>query len=150
MQMGFYNPQEDYACVIFDRDYRGLENYLPNLLETCKRHNIYVALSNPNFELWLLMHFPNIEKYDKDKLLCNPKNLRNEIFPNYSKHKKYLEIVLSIVAGGYRKGCKINFEHYVDGVQLAIEQAELFCKEPDKLVNELGSSVGSLIQEMQK
>lgn len=145
-----YKPGVDCVCAIFDRDYRQLERCLPDLLEKCRKHNVYVAISNPNFELWLLMHFPNIEQYDKADLLNNPKNLRRERFPEYSKDKKYLEIVLSIVAGGYSKGCKICFERFINGIPLAIKQAGMFCEEPEMLGTELGSSVGKLVKKMQE
>lgn len=145
-----YDSNVDCVCVIFDRDYRGLENCLPNLYEKCMKHNIFIAISNPNFELWLLMHFPDIQRHDKAILLNNPKNLGGKIFPERSKNKKYLEIVLSMAAEGYCKGCGIKFERFVDGISLAIQQAKEFCEEPELLSTELGSSVGKLIQNMQK
>ena len=145
-----YDSEVDCVCVIFDRDYRGLEDKLQKLYEKCQEHNIYMAISNPNFELWLLMHFPNIDQYNKEDLFKNPKNLRNEIFPEYSKHKKYLEIVLSMVANGYTKGCRICFERFIDGIPLALEQSKLFCEEPEGVCGELGSSVGKLIRKMQE
>lgn len=145
-----YDPEIDCVCVIFDRDYRGLESCLPNLYDKCNKHNIYIAISNPNFELWLLMHFPDIEQYDREILLRNPKNLRNQLFPERSTNKKYLEIVLSIMAKGYSKGSRINFDRFKEGIPLAIAQEKLFCEEPELLSSELGSSVGKLIEKMQK
>lgn len=56
---------------------------------------IEVVMSNPNFELWLLMHFPNIKQYPEEMLLENKKNLRHQLFENESKNKKYLEILVS-------------------------------------------------------
>ena len=145
-----YDPQLDCVCVIFDRDYRDLESCLPQLYEECKKHNIYIAISNPNFELWLLMHFEEIKKYDRELLLSNPKNLRGQHFPDKSKNKKYLEIVLSIVAQGYHKGCKVNFERYKKSVDLAVLQVQDFCEDSDRLCDELGSSVGRLIKKMRE
>lgn len=145
-----YDPEVDYVCVIFDRDYRDLDRKLPELYQKCKEHHIFIAISNPNFELWLLMHFPNIIQYDRELLLQNPKNLRYKYFPDRSKDKKYLEILLSLRNNGYKKGARIDFECFKDKVPLAIEQAKLFCQEPELLAHELGSSVGKLLEKMKE
>lgn len=90
-------------CIIFDRDYRDLEKWLDEIYDLCKKHNLYIGISNPNFELWLLMHFQDISQYDRELLLKNPKNLREEIVPGASKKKKYLEILVAKAADGYTK-----------------------------------------------
>lgn len=145
-----YDPEIDTVCIIFDRDYRDLEKCLDNIYEKCRKHKIYIAISNPNFELWLLLHFSDIGQYDKEMLLRNPKNVKKQIFSDASKNKKYLEIVLSKVAEGYKKGSSIKFEKYKEFVPLAIEQAKLFSEDSEKLKNELGTSVGKLIEKMQE
>lgn len=137
-----YNPEIDIVSVIFDRDYRNLEIYLDEIFELCKRHGIRIVMSNPNFELWLLMHFPEIEKYDRAMLLENKKNLRKEMFPNASAKKKCLEILVAEHFEGYRKGSKLKFERFQPYVDLAISQAALFSEEPEKLCSQLGTSVG--------
>lgn len=143
-----FEPETDLACVIFDRDYRGLK--IDNLYETCQKHGIFIAISNPNFELWLLMHFPNIEKHDRDTLLANQKNVRHQLFTDASKDKKYLEIVLSRAAIGYKKGAAVKFEDYVDGLPLALEQAKLYCEDYIQLKDKLGTSVGNLIKKIKE
>lgn len=143
-----FDPELDLACVIFDRDYRDLENCLDKLLTLCQKHGIFMAISNPNFELWLLMHFPNILQYDRELLHKNPKNLRGQWFPEASVHKKYLEIILSTAANGYTKGRKIKFQEFLPHIPLALEQIRLFCEEPKRLCDEPGSSVGKLIRKM--
>lgn len=145
-----YDPEVDIVCVIFDRDYRQLEQHLDEIFELCEKHEIQIVMSNPNFELWLLMHYPNIEQYDKELLLKNPKNLRGQLFEKASTKKKYLEILLSSVADGYVKGCKIRFERFLPGIPLAMQQAEAFCEDPQELQAKLGSSVGRLIRKMKE
>ncbi len=71
-----FDMQADCVCVIFDRDYRKLEESLDTIFDLCNQHRIKVIMSNPNFELWLLMHFPNLEQYSPKMLLDNKKNLR--------------------------------------------------------------------------
>ena len=143
-----FDSEIDQVCVIFDRDYRNLEKSVGKIFELCDKHGIKVVISNPNFELWLLMHFPNIKQYAPEMLLQNKKNLRHQLFEDASVNKKYLEILVSKNADGYSKGSKLEFERFFPLIETAIEQAKIYCEEPRKLVNELGTSVGKLIEEM--
>ena len=145
-----FDPELDQVCVIFDRDYRNLERELDNIYGLCNEHKIKIVISNPNFELWLLMHFPNMKQYDSEKLLENKKNLRYEICADASKNKKYLEILVSKNAGGYSKGSKIRFEKFMPYIDLAVQQAKEYCEDPDLIRNSLGTSVGKLIEQMRE
>ena len=145
-----YKREIDIVCVIFDRDYRNIDEYFDEIFEKCNKNNIRIVMSNPNFEFWLLMHFPNIGQYDRKKLLENPKNLKQKVVPGASKHKKYLEILVSQAAQGYSKGCKIKFEKFLPQLSLAMNQAEQFCEEAEGLKTELGSAVGKLIKSMRE
>ncbi len=145
-----FDPDIDIACVIFDRDYKDLESCLDRIFTICGENNIRVVISNPNFELWLLMHFPDILQYDRQMLLENRKNLRHQLFTDASVHKRYLEILVSKNSKGYIKGNRLKFERFWPMLDLALEQAGLFCQEPEKLRVELGTSVGRLIQDMRQ
>lgn len=145
-----YDAEIDKVCVIFDRDCRGIEKIMDIIFELCNKHKIKVILSNPNFELWLLMHFPNIKQYPVEMLLENKKNLRHQLFEDASVKKKYLEILVSKNAEGYSKGSKIKFEKFLPLIDDAIGQAKYYCEESEKLVDELGTSVGKLIEEMRR
>lgn len=145
-----YDAEIDKVCVIFDRDCRGIEKIMDIIFELCNKHKIKVILSNPNFELWLLMHFPNIKQYPVEMLLENKKNLRHQLFEDASVKKKYLEILVSKNAEGYSKGSKIKFEKFLPLIDDAIGQAKYYCEESEKLVDELGTSVGKLIEEMRQ
>lgn len=144
-----YDTEYDRVCVIFDRDYKHLEGKLDEIYEKCHKHHIFIGISNPNFELWLLMHFPGIGQYDSSMLLRNPKNLRYELFKDASKDKKYLEILVARQSGGYTKGSKLKFERFSDGVLLAIEQEKQFEEDEGLLRDNLGSNLGVLLTHMQ-
>lgn len=143
-----YKREIDKVCVLFDRDFRGLEKLLSEIINDCSKYGIEIVMSNPNFELWLLMHFPNIEKYDRKQIMENKKNVGYQIDKNASKKKKFLEIEVGKLAGGYTKGSRIKFERFSDGINLAIEQAKKFEENPEKLVVEIGTSMGKLIEKM--
>ena len=145
-----FDSEEDQLWLIFDKDYRNLEMVSDEIYKTCERHGIHIGMSNPNFELWLLFHFENIQQYDKELLFKNPKNLRKELFPEASINKKYLEILLSKISGGYKKGDCLKFERFLSGVNLAIQQEKLFCEDERQLFWKLGSNIGLLIEEMKR
>lgn len=145
-----FDPEEDQLWLIFDKDYRKLDTHSGEIFEKCEKHGIHIGISNPNFELWLLLHFENIQQYDTELLLKNPKNLRKEFFPESSASKKYLEILLSKISGGYKKGDCLKFERFLLGVNLAIQQEKLFCEDEKQLFLELGSNIGVLIEEMKR
>lgn len=147
-QWNGFDREKDQVCVIFDRDYRNLDTKLNDIFQLCEKYGIRIVMSNPNFELWLLMHFPDIQKYDREMMLRNKKNLGHRLFPEASSRKKYLEILLSKRGEGYAKGCKLNFEKYMHSVDLAVEQAKAYCEDTKKLVYELGTAVGLLIRDM--
>ena len=96
------------------------------------------------------MHFPEIEQYDRDWLLTNRKNLRGELFPEASKEKRSLEILVSKKAEGYAKGRRIRFERFFPGIELAIKQAALFCEDARALSTLLGTTMGRLIRRMKE
>lgn len=143
-----FDADIDQVCVIFDRDYKKLDRVLEEIFDLCIAHGIKVVLSNPNFELWLLMHFPDIAQYDAEQLLKNRKNLRHQLLANASTGKRYLEILVSQNAEGYRKGKRIKFERFLPLIDTAVEQANLYCEDVRRLVNELGTSMGRLIRDM--
>lgn len=143
-----FDAKIDQVCIIFDRDYRNLDHVIDEIFAQCNRHGIKIVISNPNFELWLLMHFPNIKQYAPEMLLSNQKNLRHQLFKNASVNKKYLEILVSRNADGYTKGSKIRFERFLPLIDTAIEQAKLYDEDPRKLTYALGTSVGRLMEEI--
>lgn len=143
-----FDPEIDQVCVIFDRDYKDLQKNMDEIFRLCDEYRIKVVISNPNFELWLLMHFPNIEQYPRGDLLANKKNVGGKLFKEASVKKKYLEILVSKNAGGYSKGSKLEFEKFLPFIDLAIEQAKKYCEDARKLIDELGTSMGILLREM--
>ncbi len=143
-----FDPGIDRVCVIFDRDYRDLKKSIDEIFCLCDKHGIKIVLSNPNFELWLLMHFPNMDQYSREELLANQRNLGGKLFTGASAKKKYLEILVSENAKGYIKGRKLEFEKFLPSVGLAIMQAKAYCEDSRKLVDELGTSVGKLMEEI--
>lgn len=143
-----YDKETDQVCVIFDRDYKKLEMCLDEIYDLCNKHGIKIVMSNPNFEFWLLMHFPNIDQYSQEEIRANKKNLRHQISDDASTSKKFLEIQVAKNINGYTKGKKIKFEKFLPNIDLAIEQANLFCQDPQQMKDNIGTAMGQLIKKI--
>jgi len=98
---------EEVWCV-FDRDdFKDV----PDAFQTARDNGIRVAFSNPNFELWLLLHFrdqPGMKhRHDMIALVC-------EVVPEYDPDAKLVDIKL-----------------FIDGYDEAVKRAERLRGRPD-------------------
>ena len=111
---GFYQEydlgKDDNLYLVIDRD-RWQEGTLSEIAATCNQKDFIMTLSNPNFELWLLLHEKDISLDDvgeQSKIQENKK---------VNKTRSYLEFLLGDLWGGYNKSnCK--FEHIMDKVNI--------------------------------
>lgn len=139
-QRTFYDETSDKVCLIFDRDDGSLNtDQYHKLINACQKRNFSIYVSNPCFELWLLMHFDKIFDLDRNELL------ENRVISNA---KRFLEAELGSQLGRYKKN-NIRFERFADKVNNAIKNEESFCEDVDQLESKLGSNVGLLIKELQ-
>lgn len=133
-----FDDSYDIFWIVIDREKQ--ESKKVNLLkaiEICKENNIKISLVNPSFEFWLLLHF-DISGYSKDDLFENKKN----------GNKRFLEKAVGEKIGSYSKS---NFRtDFItsESITLAIKQEEQFENELEKIIDNLGSNVGSLIKEV--
>jgi len=129
--------------MVVDRDKQNVsEEQLNEIIDKCNNEGYNLALSNPTFEFWLLLHITSIKEYDSDTLLENPK-------PRAKSKKRYIEKELSKILGGYNKK-KMRFEDFKLGISDAIARAkELECNN-EHLINKLGTSVCLLVEKLIK
>jgi len=60
--------------MVVDRDRQNVSReQLTSIIDKCKTEGYNLALSNPTFEFWLLLHITSLDTYDHDLLLANPK-----------------------------------------------------------------------------
>lgn len=135
-----YNKEIDEIWLIFDRDPESLsEKQFNKINSVCIKNGFNIGFTNPNFEFWLLLHLPNIEKYNRDILLENKK---------INKKKRFIEKELAHrLDNGYSKN-NIQFDRFKESISLAIEQEKLFEEETVKILDKLGSNIGILISKM--
>lgn len=125
---------QDEFWMIIDRDRWKLEEWL----EKCRlEKNFFVALTNPCFEFWLLLHHFEVTDFKEEALLVNKKlNKKKRFIDQYLN--KYLE-------GGYQKN-DIQPERFLPYIARAIAQAKRFAG--NDLLTELGSDNYKLLEKL--
>ncbi|NCB39390.1 MAG: RloB domain-containing protein [Erysipelotrichia bacterium] len=138
-----FEDSYDVFWIVVDREKQAskLKN-LTKAIEICDKENFNVGLVNPAFEFWLLLHVTDISKYDRKLLFENRKN-------RSKTRKRYLELELSRILGGYDKA-KLNSTHFVsiEKIQLAVSQEKLFQNDRERILYELGSNLSKLLNEI--
>lgn len=137
------DSERDGLWILIDRE---LTNYrreqICDILPTCEDLNFSVALSNPKFELWLLLHVSDIEKYDWTELLENEKDSRN---------LRPLDTALADALHPKRfskKKGKFNKDIVsIENLHRAIAQEQKLCNELPDLLDKLGCNISQLIRE---
>lgn len=133
-----YDKEIDKVCFVIDRDPQNFsEQQFDNFLRMCKDYNYKVYVSNPTFELFLLMHDDKIFDIDKTAMLENRR---------VSNSKRFLEVKLSEIFGCNKKN--INFEKFKVNIKKAINNEKQFEENLINLKDNLGSNVGTLLDEM--
>lgn len=135
-----YSKDIDKVCFIVDRDKQNFKSdQYDKFLEKCNNYGYYAYVTNPTFELFLLMHSNKIFEYEKEELFENKK---------VNKNKRFLEIQLLNIFSCNKKN--IDFNKFKNRIKIAIENEKEFCEDINELKNELGSNVGILLNEMIK
>jgi len=140
-----YSEGFDKVCLIVDRDKYSFVSNPGNdqyeyVLQKCKEKGYDFYLSNPCFEFWLLLHFDEVFKLDKQLLLKNHK-VRNK--------KTYAEVELQKLLPGYKKS-NIKFELLKNRIDIAIKNEKSFCEDISELKVNIGCNIGSLIEQLKE
>lgn len=133
-----FDKDIDAVYFVVDRDPQNFsEQQLDEFINDCNKYGYNVCLSNPTFEVFLIMHDNKVFELDVTKMYENRRQSRN---------RRFLEIKLSEIFGCSKKN--LNFERFKPNIKLAIENEKLFCEDLNKLKNELGSNVGRLLDSI--
>lgn len=136
-----FGVESNELWMVVDRDHQNVNIVqLEEIIKSCENKGYNLALSNPAFEFWLLLHITSIDNYDQVKLLANPK-------PSAKSKKRYLENLLSELTGGYKKN-KINFDKFEGGIVDAINRAKQLPVDNKILMNKLGTTVYILVEKI--
>ena len=134
-----YVKNFDKVIFVIDIDPQNFsEKQLNEFVKKCKNDDYIVCLSNPTFELFLIMHDDRIFNLDKREMLENRRKTR--------RSKRFLEKKLSEFFECNKTN--LNFEKFKPNIKRAIKNEKKFCEEIEKLENELGSNVGKILDSM--
>jgi len=136
---------DDELWVVWDREkVQARKKHILEILPECKRKNYNIAMTNPLFEFWLLLHVDDISNYDKEILFVND-------WDTPSKNRRYIDKVLSnILDKGYNKK---NFNRDIvtkSNIDKALVQEKIFETEIEKIIDTLGSNIGDIVRNIFK
>jgi hypothetical protein len=147
-EMEGYKKGRDTVCVIVDRDAESRDPAeCKEFFTRCRKNNFEPYMTNPRFELWLLLHFDEVLNEKKEVLLLNKKtgNIRyteqrlNEILRLYPANR----------GKEYRKD-DLDFTSFMHRVDNAIKNEKKFYNEIRCITKKVGSNIGSLIEKMRR
>lgn len=138
-----YNfANSDELWMVIDRD--KWEN-IPDISKLCKEEgNFFLALSNPCFEFWLLLHHKELSDFNEDEL-------RN-IFENkkITTKKTYLKKMLgTLFIDGFNES-NPKPERFLPHIDLAMERAKNLDNMNEEFPTKLGSHVYKLVEKLLK
>ncbi len=139
-----FNKGSDILWLVIDREsVEARKKNIQEIVPECDSKGYSIALTNPLFEFWLLLHVVDIEKYNNDTLLNNE-------WMNASKNRRYIDKELSnILPEGFNKK-KGRFNQDIvnlQNVKRAISQEQQFTTSYPDILDELGSNIGELLND---
>jgi hypothetical protein len=126
----------DELWLVIDVD-RWRKKQLSDVGSLCAQKKYGYAVSNPCFELWLLLHLKSLDEYPEKVLQEFRENKR----PNSNHPRTRLDIELVSLLGSYNKGDP-DTSKLLDNVGVAIERARALDKNQEhRWPNNLGTRV---------
>lgn len=137
--------EKDELWLVIDRDKQN--NKIDTFADTvrkCIQKNYFLALSNPNFELWLLLHLKNLNDYSEEKINILFENKKVEGSNRKALEKKLLDLLSEYNKSNY------DFEKFESCIPDAIQRAKDLDKNPDErwIEDSLGSRVYLLVEKI--
>ncbi|MGM0613614.1 MAG: RloB family protein [Bacteroidota bacterium] len=138
---------DDELWMVVDRDYQSWgEKELSYVAQQCHRKKGYhLGLSNPAFEIWLLLHLVDIDEFSSEE--------KKRFYENrkVSAHKTLLkQEVSNHMPNGFRES-DYDAEYLIQYVNQAIRQAKSLDKNPrERWPNQVGTRVYRLAEKIKK
>lgn len=132
--------RNDELWMVIDVDRWG--DALSSVAKFCQQKGYYLAISNPCFELWLLLHLRSLDNYSED---IKAEFLRNK---NVTKHRSRLSQELVNILGSYNKA-NPDTSQFLPFVANAVERAKsLDTQVNDRWPQGLGTRVYLLVGKL--
>lgn len=140
-----FKTTDEFWLIIDRDDWESIHNYNFNsLVQDCNNeNNFFLAMSNPCFEIWLILHLKDINEFteeEKKKILENKK---------IKSSRNYIDKVLGEIQGrGYNK--KPNPQIFLPLTKIAINRAKELDLKKEDYPKDLGSHIYKLVEKISK
>lgn len=138
----FSKYPEDEFWIVSDVD-DNLDNHkikFENAIQECERKGYKYAISNPFFEIWLLLHHDEVNEEDKKYAVTET---------HQYEATDHFRIRLKEKDAPLKDQKHLNFEHYSDEkVRLAVERAKDLMGENEKIPSDYGTYVYKIVEEI--
>ena len=138
----FSKYPEDEFWIVSDVD-DNLDNHkikFENAIQECERKGYKYAISNPFFEIWLLLHHDEVSEEDKKYAVTET---------HQYEATDHFRIRLKEKDAPLKDQKHLNFEHYSDEkVRLAVERAKDLMGENEKIPSDYGTYVYKIVEEI--
>lgn len=132
----------DELWLVIDKD-RWPDAILSNILTQCIQKQYILTVSNPCFEVWLLLHRASFDDYTVDELKELAENKRPKLTGRTRLEKELLKL-----CGSYTKE-NLDTSHYIPYVEDAVERAQAADINPEHgWPNQIGTRVYRLVQSI--
>lgn len=134
---GSDNGENDVFGIVIDRD---AGNHSPEnmarIFDECDEKGYRCFLTNPRSEFWLLLHVADVKSEYPDEL----EKMLNFNDETVDKH------LLEKTGGGKKIQRKTFDTYFLPNIDTAIERANGLCTSRNKLLDQLGSTLGKLFE----
>lgn len=138
----FSKYPEDEFWIVSDVD-DNLDNHkikFENAIQKCERKGYKYAISNPFFEIWLLLHHDEVSEEDKKYAVTET---------HQYEATDHFRIRLAKKGAPLKDQKHLNFEHYSDEkVRLAVKRAKDLMGENEKIPSDYGTYVYKIVEEI--
>lgn len=138
----FSKYPEDEFWIVSDID-DNLDNHkikFENAIQECEEKGYKYAISNPFFEIWLLLHHDEISEEDKKYAVTET---------HHYEATDHFRIRLAEKGAPLKNQKHLNFEHYSDEkVRLAVKRAKNLMGENEKIPSDYGTYVYKIVEEI--
>lgn len=141
--------ERDELWLIIDRDKQNnTPKNISNIAQNCLQKGYFLGLSNPAFEIWLLLHLTDLAIYTNVALEAL---LQNKRVSASNSSKTALKKELSDILGGFNE-TSYEVEKFLPSIQLAVQRAKLLDTNlADRWIDDrLGTRVYRLIENIFK
>jgi len=135
--------EDDELWLLIDRDKQSWNiDQIKEVARLCNQKEYHLGLSNPSFEIWILIHFSDLSEYNSAEL--------REIFENKKVNKNRTKLEKEIIRynGSYNKS-NPNLSKVIPKVPQAIKNAKALDQNPNaRWINHLGTKVYKLVEKI--